>query len=241
MPSIRPRMNACQGAMISRALCGARRRPARHLQAFAIACQVVAVNLPRAAMKKRYLRLVRSAFKSLRHPRLRHRPWWQTATRPITNRALWIPCRDTVATGLAIGLFFSMMPMPLQMIPAVLLAMRFRANVPFAMAACWVTNPVTTGPVLWGQFVLGQWMRDVLGVPMPHFLAHVAFKVPGVGSLNAASFILGSITSGVLLALCAYPIVHAFSAIMPHHLPVRRRHARAAELDDPKQAPQRHR
>lgn len=179
-------------------------------------------------MKKRYLRLVRAAFRSLRHPRLRHRPWWQTVSRPITNRALWIPCRDTVASGLSIGLFFSMMPMPFQMIPAALLAMFARANVPFAMAACWVTNPITIGPILWGQCALGQWMRDTLGVPMPHFLAKVAFHVPDVGSLNAASFMLGMVSSAVVLALCAYPVVHLFSAIMPQHLPVRRRRTREA-------------
>lgn len=179
-------------------------------------------------MKKRYLRLVRSAFRSLRHPRLRHRPWWQAVTRPISNRALWIPCRDTVATGLAIGLFFSMMLMPFQMVPAALLAMMFRANVPFAMAACWITNPVTAGPAFFGQFVLGDWMRKTLGVPMPHFIAQVEFTVKGVGELNAASYILGMITSGVVLALLAYPIVHLFSALMPHHLPVRRRRLRNA-------------
>jgi uncharacterized protein (DUF2062 family) len=177
-------------------------------------------------MKKRYLRLVRRAFRSLRHPRLRHRPWWQAISRPIADRALWVPCRDTVATGLAIGLFFSVMPMPLQTVPSALLAMRFRANVPFAMAACWLSNPFTTGPLLWGQFALGQWLRDVLGVPMPHFLTNVSFHVPGVGTLNLASYMLGTILSGVLLALCAYPLVHLFSAMMPHHLPVRNKRPR---------------
>lgn len=196
---------------------------------FAVACRVVAVNVAAGYglgfMKKSYLRLVRRAFKSLRHPQLRHRVWWQAISRPIANRALWIPCRDTVASGISIGLFFAMMPMPFQMVPAALLAMRARANVPFAIAACWVTNPITTGPVLWGQSVLGQWMRDVLGVPMPHFLEQAAFHLPAVGTFNAASFILGVITSGVVLALCAYPLVHLFSAILPHHLPVRRRRA----------------
>jgi uncharacterized protein len=174
-------------------------------------------------MKKHYLKLVRQALRSLRHPQLRHRPWWQAITRPIANRSLWIPCRDTVASGLAIGLFFSMMLMPLQMIPAALVAMRFRANVPFAIAGCWVTNPVTTPAVLYGQYVLGNWMREALSVPMPHFLVKVQFDVPGVGMLNAASFILGMIVSAVVLALMAFPLVHLFSAIMPHHLPVRRR------------------
>jgi uncharacterized protein (DUF2062 family) len=123
------------------------------------------------------------------------------------------------------------MLMPFQMIPAALIAMRFRANVPFAMAVCWITNPITTPPVLYGQFRLGQWLRESLLVPMPHFLTKVQFDVPGVGPLNAASFILGMIVSGVAVSLCAFPLVHLFSAIMPHHLPVRRR--RSAPL--PKQ------
>lgn len=174
-------------------------------------------------MKKRYLRLVRQALKSLRHPQLRHRPWWQALSRPIANRRLWIPCRDTVASGLAIGFFFSMMLMPFQMIPSALIAMRLKANVPFAMAACWITNPITTPPVLYGQFVLGHWLRESLSVPMPDFLTHVQFDVPGVAPLNAASFILGMITSAVILSLCAFPLVHLFSFLMPHHLAVRRR------------------
>ncbi len=71
-------------------------------------------------------------------------------------------------------------------------------------------------------------MRETLGVPMPQFISQVEFAVKGVGVLNAASYILGMITSGVIVALLAYPIVHLFSAIMPHHLPVRRRRHRQA-------------
>lgn len=178
-------------------------------------------------MKVRYLRMVRKAFRALRHRRLRDRGWWKAISKPLFHRCLWVPCRDTVASGLAIGLFFSMMLMPFQMLPAAIVAMRLRANVPFAMAACWITNPVTAAPVMFAQFKLGQWMRDVLSVPMPGFLTKVHFDVPGAGTFNAASYILGMISTGVIVALCAYPIVHLFSAVLPHHLPVRRRAARA--------------
>lgn len=173
-------------------------------------------------MKKRYLKLVRTSLRAIRHPNLRDRSWWRVLSRPVANRRLWIPCRDTVAAGLAIGMFFSLMPMPFQSVAATLLAMRFRANVPFAFAACWISNPFTTPAILLGQFFLGEWMRHTLGVPMPHFLAHVQFHVPKIGMFNAASFVLGMIVSGVLAALLSYPIVHAFSALMPQHLPVRR-------------------
>ncbi|MES2476002.1 MAG: DUF2062 domain-containing protein [Verrucomicrobiota bacterium] len=174
-------------------------------------------------MKVHYLRMVRRAFRALRHRKLRHRPWWQKITKPLFARSLWVPCRDSVAAGLAIGLFFSMMLMPMQSLPAALLAMRAKANVPFAIAACWLTNPLTTAPVIYAQFQLGHWMRENFGVPMPGFLTDVSFAVPKVGDLNAASYILGMLSMGVLMALCAYPLVHLFAVMLPQHLPVRRR------------------
>lgn len=170
--------------------------------------------------------MVRNTYRMLRHRRLRHRPWWRTLTKPLFHRHLWIPCRDTVAIGLAIGLFFSMiLILPLQMIFAAVLAMRFRANVPFAMAACWVSNIFTNVPIGMAQVWLGSWMRGTLGFPMPGFLTKVHFRIPEVGEVNAASFILGMFVSAVLLALLSYPLVHLFSAVMPHHLPVLKRRA----------------
>ncbi len=188
-------------------------------------------------MKKSYLRLVRRTFRTLRHRRLRHRPWWRTLTRPIFHRSLWKPCRDTVANGLAIGLFFSMMLIiPLQMIWAAVVAMRFRANVPFAMVACWISNALTSVPIALAQYRLGEWIRHNIALPIPHQIAEAELKIPGLGTLNASSFALGMVISGVVLALCAYPLVHLFSAILPHHLPVRRalsggRPARLGESD----------
>ena len=179
-------------------------------------------------MKKRYLRLVRQAFRSLRHPRLRHRRWWQVIARPLSNRNLWIPCRDTVASGMAIGMFFSMMPMIPQSIFAAILAMRVKANVPMAMAACFVSNPFTNVPFWVAQIRLGQWLIDTFSLPVPHFLEKAHTSLPGVGTMSVSNFIVGFVAMGLLMALLAYPIVHLFSAIMPHHLPVRKRNVRHA-------------
>ena len=185
-------------------------------------------------MKQRYLKLVRKSFRMLRHKRLRDRPWWRLITKPLFDRQLWKPCRDTVASGLAIGFFFSMMLMPFQMIAAAILAMRSRVNVPFAMAGCWVSNVFTHVPIWMAQEWLGDWMRKSLGFPMPNFLIKVHFSVPEIGEINAASFILGMMVSGVVLALIAYPLVHLFSAVMPQHLPVlKRRSARCPRSETP--------
>jgi len=186
----------------------------------------------------------------LRHKRLRGRPWWRRLTRPLFDRQLWVPCRDTVASGLAIGFFFSMMAMPFQMVAAALTAMRFRGNIPFAVAGCWVSNLATHIPIWVGQEWLGDWMREKLNFPMPEFLVASSINIPtswenfyeknpvgewmqdtvGIAlphSLNAASFLLGMMVSGILLAVISYPLVHLFSALMPQFLPViNRREAR---------------
>jgi uncharacterized protein (DUF2062 family) len=167
--------------------------------------------------------MVRGTYRMLRHKRLRDRPWWKAMTKPLFDRHLWLPCRDTVASGLSIGLFFSMMPMPFQMVAAAIIAMRFRVNIPFAVAACWVSNVFTHVPIWLAQEWLGDWMTKSLGFPMPGFLSKVHFQVPEAGEINAASFLLGMLVSGILLALTAYPLVHLFSAVMPQHLPVLKR------------------
>lgn len=168
-------------------------------------------------MKRRYLWMVRRAYRALRHPQLRHRGWWKKLTRPLFERRLWAPCRDTVALGLALGLFFGMLPMIPQSIFAAIAAMRVKANVPFAVAATWFSNPLTNVPIWVAQLWLGNQVQELLHLPAPEFLG--TFHIPGLGVVNASNFMLGACLSGLILALLAFPIVHLFSAIMPHHLP----------------------
>jgi uncharacterized protein (DUF2062 family) len=123
-----------------------------------------------------------------------------------------------VASGLAIGLFFSMMPFIPQSIFAAILAMRAKVNVPFAMGACFVSNPFTNVPFWYAQIHVGQWLINLLSLPV----LPGQITLPIVGIVSASNFIVGFTALGVIMALLAYPIVHLFSAILPHHLPVRR-------------------
>jgi uncharacterized protein (DUF2062 family) len=179
----------------------------------------------RHGLKRRYLRMVRKMYRALRHPSLRRRLWWQKLSKPLFEKHLWKPCRDTVANGLSVGLFFAVQPVPMQSIFAALIATRLRANVPFAMAVCWLSNPFTAAPICLGQLALGIWLQKTFNLPVPkgeirwEFLAKLS---PKLASVPVGEFLLGCLASGVLLALLAYPIVHLFSAILPHHLPVRK-------------------
>lgn len=184
-------------------------------------------------MSKHYNRLVRNALRSLRHPRLIRWAWWRTVTKPIAKRELWIPCRDTVANAVTIGVFFAMLvPLPFQMLAAALVAMRARANIPLAMGFCWISNPITSAPLIWAQCKTGDWLREDLGVSMPKFLTHDLVTIPDIGTVNSASFLLGMVSFSLLASLLAYPLVHLFAAVLPNHLPTRRRKRIEAHLDE---------
>lgn len=172
-------------------------------------------------MKKSYLRLVRRTFRALRHRRLRDRPWWRALTKPLFERSLWMPCRDTVANGLAIGLFFAVIPMIPQSIFAAVVAMRFKANVPVATGITFLSNPLTNGPIWISQAFLGRWCCDTFAIPMPHFMKQTV-NIPYVGALGLGSGMVGIMVSAVLLGLLAYPLTHLFSAVLPQHLPKRK-------------------
>ncbi|MFT6181039.1 MAG: hypothetical protein ACJAQT_000998 [Akkermansiaceae bacterium] len=177
-----------------------------------------------AAIKRRYLRLVRRAYRLLRSPRLKKRPWLAAIVAPIFNRELWHPCRESVASGLGIGLFVAMLPIPGQMILAALGAMKMRANVAIAIAACWVTNPITQLPIMLFQEGFGDFLRDSLRIPIHPILERIQVPLgflPGMEgeSLNGGSFILGFLSLGFSLFVLAFPIVYLLSALMPRILP----------------------
>lgn len=73
---------------------------------------------------------------------------------------LWALNRDSVAGGFAIGLFSGLVPGPLQMLTAALLAIPLRRNLPVALVTTLYTNPFTIAPLYllafgYGKLLLG--------------------------------------------------------------------------------------
>lgn len=174
-------------------------------------------------MKRHYLKFVRRFYRQLRHPQVRSNRFFSGLVHRMSNRRLWKPCRATVSHGLAIGMFFAMMlPLPFQGFFAAFFAIRSRVNVPFAMLAVWISNPVTSLPLALMQVKLGQFFRRTLDIPVPSFLdVSGAFPYTSI-ECNAANFVLGMLMSGVIASMIAYPIVHLVSLLIPHHLPAKR-------------------
>jgi uncharacterized protein (DUF2062 family) len=71
---------------------------------------------------------------------------------------LWHLNRRSVAGGFAIGLFAGLVPGPLQMLTAAILAVPLRVNLPVALATTFYTNPLTIGPL----YVIAYWIGTLL-------------------------------------------------------------------------------
>jgi uncharacterized protein (DUF2062 family) len=69
---------------------------------------------------------------------------------------LWHLNRHSVAGGVAVGMFSGLVPGPLQMLTAALLAVPLRVNLPVALATTFYTNPLTIGPLYVLAYLLGR-------------------------------------------------------------------------------------
>jgi uncharacterized protein len=69
---------------------------------------------------------------------------------------IWHLNRYSVSKGVAIGLLTAFIPLPIQMLAAVLLAIFFKGNLPIAVALTWITNPVTFVPINYFIYKVGQ-------------------------------------------------------------------------------------
>lgn len=90
------------------------------------------------------------------HPLITHRlprdlPAWVGAH-------TWHWHRRAVAGSVAVGLFCGLIPGPLQMLSAALLAVWLRLNVPLAMLVTLYTNPLTIVPLYWLAYQFGGWL-----------------------------------------------------------------------------------
>src|SRR5258705_2663139 len=75
------------------------------------------------------------------------KPWVAPFRRWLGHANLWHLNRHSVPGAVAIGLFAGMIPGPVQMLGALLLAIPCRSHVPLAMAITWYTNPLTIVPI----------------------------------------------------------------------------------------------
>ena len=137
---------------------------------------------------------------------------------------LWHLNRESVAVGVAIGLFAGLVPGPLQMLTAALLAVPLHRNLPVALVTTLYTNPFTIVPLYllvyeYGKLLLGAGGGAVIPPPeldwtqlgaSVNALAHWSLSLgkPLAVGLVALAFTLAALGYfGVHLAWRAYVVL----------------------------------
>jgi uncharacterized protein (DUF2062 family) len=121
---------------------------------------------------------------------------------------LWHLNRRSVSGAFAVGLFWAVIPMPLQMVAAAAVAIVARVNLPISVALVWITNPLTMPPVFYGCYLVGTW---ILG--KPDKLGEVDLNWEWISSSMGQIWqplYLGSIVVGSLVAAVGFVGMRAF-------------------------------
>ena len=86
----------------------------------------------------------------------------------LSHPNLWHLNRDSVAGAVAIGLFSGLVPGPLQMLSALLLAIPLRRNLPVALLMTFYTNPFTIVPLYLLAYGYGSLLLGLNHAPPTH-------------------------------------------------------------------------
>lgn len=98
------------------------------------------------------------------HDSILHQRWLRPVQHCLGHHNLWHLHRRSVAGGVAVGLFCGLIPGPLQMIAAALLAVLFRVNLPVAAFTTLYTNPFTIVPLYLLAYRIGRWVNGLSAV-----------------------------------------------------------------------------
>lgn len=66
--------------------------------------------------------------------------------------------RRMVTRGVAVGLFWGFIPMPMQMLAVMATTPFLRFNVPIAISMVWLSNPITMPPMYYMEYLTGNFL-----------------------------------------------------------------------------------
>lgn len=89
---------------------------------------------------------------------LRQSGWLRFLGERLHDPELWHLTRRSAAGSMSVGMFSAFIPVPSQMVLAAIGALIFRVNLPIAVACVWITNPVTTPPMLYVAYRIGAFL-----------------------------------------------------------------------------------
>ena len=126
----------------------------------------------------------------------------------IHDPNLWHLNRRSVSGAFAAGLFWAVIPIPLQMLAAAATAIVFRVNLPISVTLVWLTNPFTIPAVFYCCYLVGNLL---LGRPPTEreFEFTLAWISTSMGQIWEP-LLLGSLVVGMVLAIVGFVGMRTF-------------------------------
>ncbi|TMW12982.1 DUF2062 domain-containing protein [Alloalcanivorax gelatiniphagus] len=137
----------------------------------------------------------------------------------LSDPNLWHINRHSLAGAAFIGVFTGLLPIPLQMGLAALLAVRFHCNLPLSVVLVWISNPVTYVPIFYFTYRIGAWLLGMEPSP-PHGI-NVAWFVEQLVPLWVGSLLCASLAG--LTAWLAVKLSWRLAVVRSWNLRARRR------------------
>lgn len=120
----------------------------------------------------------------------------------LEHPVYWTLNRHNVTRAFALGLFIAFVPLPIQSLLAIVLALWLRLNIPAVVAGTLLTNPFMMVPL----FLFAYWVGTrILGVPEHPVAFEMSWHWLTSGLLPIwKPFLLGCAVMGALSALTGY-------------------------------------
>ena len=136
----------------------------------------------------------------------------------MNNKEYWKLNEQSISRAVFIGILISFVPLPIQMILAVLLGLFLRANLILSAALVWISNPVTIPPIFYFCYRLGRWLMQAHSPS----LSEQGMSMKTIVSnphLILQPLLLGSLIAGIVCATLGYIVVRLIWIFYLRHHP----------------------
>ncbi len=133
-------------------------------------------------------------------------PWWIRRIRYLWKRFLRLPGSEhKIARGIAVGIFAGMFPFfGFQSIIGVILAILVRGNKFAALAATWISNPLTYVPIFAANLQIGSWLIRGEEFPLEDLNFTSTTELLSLGAVFMRTLLLGCLVTGTIVSFCSY-------------------------------------
>ena len=114
--------------------------------------------------------------------------------------------RKSISNAMMIGMFFAMIPMPMQMLAVVFCVPFIKFNVPLSLTVVWITNPFTMPFIFYGEYLLGNIVLFREGVS--EIILSVEWFQNNLDDIFVPLFV-GALVAGLVLSFVSrYLVMH---------------------------------